>query len=172
MEGRSVAEGKPDAAVASSTQSEESVHVRLRRASERARKHKEERFNNLFSHLKVPLLREAYGEQLEKRLSELENRLHTGRWEVSPVRRVHIPKGDGKLRPLGIPSLEDKVVQQAVRMLLEPVYEADFLGFSFGGGSPVRETCTPGSVRGAARKGRPYRHRAAQRLDEGRAAAG
>jgi group II intron reverse transcriptase/maturase len=125
--------------------------VHLRRVSERAKAHKEERFNNLFSHLKVPLLREAYqrlrhgasagvdgttwaeyGEDLEKRLVGLQNRLHGGLYEPLPVRRVFIPKGDGKMRPLGIPALEDKIVQQAVRMLVEPVYEVEFLGFSYG----------------------------------------
>jgi RNA-directed DNA polymerase len=151
MEGRGAAKGKPVAAMASSTQREESVHAFLRRVGERARAHKEERFNNLFSRLTVPLLREAYGllepraasgvdgmtwkgygEGLEERLADLEERLHRGRYEPPPVRRVYIPKGDGKMRPLGVPALEDKIVQQAARMLLEPVYEASFLGFSYG----------------------------------------
>jgi group II intron reverse transcriptase/maturase len=137
--------------MASSTQREESVRVHLRRVGERARAHKEERFNNLFHRLTVPLLREAYhllrpgaaagtdgmtwveyGEKLEERLAGLEERLHAQRYEPQPVRRVFIPKGDGKMRPLGVPSLEDKIVQQAARMLLEPIYEASFLGFSYG----------------------------------------
>jgi RNA-directed DNA polymerase len=159
MEGRGVAQGKPDAAMASSTQREESVHVHLRRVSERARARKEEKFNNLFSYLRVPLLREAfgrlrpdaaagadgmtweeYGEQLEARLVDLEERLHRGRYEPQPVRRVYIPKGGGKMRPLGVPSLEDKIVQSAVRMLMEPVYEATFLGVA---GHSMRTTRTP-----------------------------
>lgn len=151
VEGRSVAKGKPGAAGASPTQGGQDVYVHLHRVGERAKAHKEERFNNLFSHLTVPLLREAYhrlqrgasagvdgttwaeyGENLEKGLAGLQDRLHSGRYEPLPVRRVFIPKGDGRMRPLGIPSLEDKIVQQAVRMLVEPVYEAEFLGFSHG----------------------------------------
>ena len=71
---------------------------------------------------------DEYGERLDERLLDLENRIHRGSYHPQPVRRVHIPKGDGRTRPLGIPALEDKIVQQAVRMVLEPIYEAEFVG--------------------------------------------
>jgi RNA-directed DNA polymerase len=73
-----------------------------------------------------------YGERLGERLLDLQDRIHRGSYHPLPVRRVHIPKGDGRTRPLGIPALEDKLVQQAVRMVLEPIYEATFVGFSYG----------------------------------------
>ena len=69
-----------------------------------------------------------YGEHLDERLRDLQDRIHRGSYHPQPVRRVHIPKGDGRTRPLGIPALEDKIVQQAVRMVLEPIYEAMFSG--------------------------------------------
>ena len=67
---------------------------------------------------------DEYGERLDERLLDLQDRVHRGSYHPQPVRRVHIPKGDGRTRPLGIPALEDKIVQQAVRMVLEPIYEA------------------------------------------------
>jgi len=73
-----------------------------------------------------------YGEHLDERLIDLESRVHRGGYLPQPVLRVHIPKGDGKTRPLGIPAVEDKIVQQATRMILEPIYEAEFIGFSYG----------------------------------------
>jgi group II intron reverse transcriptase/maturase len=75
---------------------------------------------------------DTYAEKLGERLRDLRDRVHRGSYHPHPVRRVNIPKADGGTRPLGIPALEDKVVQQAVRMLLEPIYEATFLGFSYG----------------------------------------
>jgi group II intron reverse transcriptase/maturase len=74
----------------------------------------------------------AYAEDLEGNLSALLTRLKAGTYRAPPVRRVHIPKGDGKTRPLGIPTFEDKVLQRAVVMLLEPIYEQDFYDFSYG----------------------------------------
>jgi RNA-directed DNA polymerase len=73
-----------------------------------------------------------YGERLDERLVDLENRVHRGSYHPQPVRRVLIAKGDGKMRPLGIPALEDKIVQQAARMMLEPILEAEFIGLSYG----------------------------------------
>lgn len=74
----------------------------------------------------------TYEQDLEANLRELRERVHTGRYRPQPVRRVFIPKADGGQRPLGVPSLEDKIVQGAVAEVLSAVYEADFLGFSYG----------------------------------------
>jgi RNA-directed DNA polymerase len=76
---------------------------------------------------------EAYAEDLENNLQSLLDRFKSGLYRAPPVRRVHIPKGDGKkTRPLGIPTLEDKVLQRAVLMVLNAVYEQDFLPCSHG----------------------------------------
>lgn len=75
----------------------------------------------------------AYAEDLEGNLQSLLDRFKSGQYKAPPVRRVHIPKGDGqKTRPIGIPTFEDKVLQRAVTMVLESVYEQDFRDFSFG----------------------------------------
>lgn len=74
-----------------------------------------------------------YEAQLEANLSGLLERFKSGRYRAPPVKRVYIPKGDGKrTRPIGIPTLEDKVLQRAVVMVLEPVYEQQFLDCSYG----------------------------------------
>lgn len=151
VEGRGAANGKLGERNTHRTQDRESVLTYLERVGERARQKKGEKFDNLLSHIKVPLLREAYqrlnkkaasgvdeetwvqyGEDLDARLADLQDRVHRGSYHPQPVRRVYIPKGDGRMRPLGIPALEDRLLQQAVRMILEPIYEADFLGFSYG----------------------------------------
>src|SRR5215203_696628 len=75
---------------------------------------------------------ESYAQDLERNLAELLERAKSGEYRAPPVRRVHIPKGDGQSRPLGIPTFEDKVLQRAVAMLLEAVYEQDFLDCSYG----------------------------------------
>ena len=74
----------------------------------------------------------AYANDLDTRLSDLKERAKAGTYYAPPVRRAYIPKGDGRMRPLGIPTFEDKVLQRAVAMLLEPVYEHDFLECSHG----------------------------------------
>jgi retron-type reverse transcriptase len=68
-----------------------------------------------------------YGQNLEANLQDLHTRLKEKRYRHQPVRRVHIPKGQGKTRPIGIAAFEDKVVQDAVREVLEVIYEQDFL---------------------------------------------
>ena len=73
-----------------------------------------------------------YGENLESNLSGLSERLKRGAYRVKPSRRVYIPKDDGRQRPLGIASLEDKIVQRAAVNVMNAIYEQDFLGFSYG----------------------------------------
>ncbi len=73
-----------------------------------------------------------YEENLEDNLQDLWRRMKDGRYVAPPVRRVHIPKGEGKTRPIGIPTFEDKVAQRAVSMVLEAVYEQDFYDCSYG----------------------------------------
>jgi group II intron reverse transcriptase/maturase len=75
---------------------------------------------------------EAYEANLEANLVDLLNRIKSGRYKAPPVRRTYIPKADGSQRPLGIPTFEDKVAQRAIVMVLEAVYEQDFLSCSYG----------------------------------------
>jgi group II intron reverse transcriptase/maturase len=75
---------------------------------------------------------EEYARDLEKNLEALCARFRTGSYRAPPVRRVHIPKGDGRTRPIGVPTFEDKLLQRAVAMLLEPIYEQDFHPGSYG----------------------------------------
>jgi len=73
-----------------------------------------------------------YGQDLVANLRDLHDRVRSGRYQARPSRRAYIPKADGRPRPLGIAALEDKIVQRAVVEVLNAVYEADFLGFSYG----------------------------------------
>ena len=75
---------------------------------------------------------EDYGQDLAGNLRDLHDRVHSGRYQARPSRRAYIPKADGRLRPLGIAALEDKIVQRAVVGVLNAIYETDFLGFSYG----------------------------------------
>jgi len=116
-----------------------------------AQKDKEARFTALLHHVDLDRLRAAYralspkaaagvdgvtwqsyGQDLEANLRDLHARLHRGAYRARPSRRAYIPKADGRLRPLGIAALEDKIVQRAVVEILNAVYEVDFLGFSYG----------------------------------------
>jgi RNA-directed DNA polymerase len=122
--------------------------VGVRRA---ARRDKELRFTALLHHVTPELLKasyfalnrdaapgvdgetwKSYGQDLQARLTDLHDRVHRGSYRAKPSKRAWIPKPDGRQRPLGIAALEDKIVQQAVRTVLEPIYEEDFLGFSYG----------------------------------------
>jgi len=151
VEGRPAAEGKSARRNAPPTQRGTGALTALERIGQRAKDKPAEKWTNLLSHLRVPLLEEAYrrlhkhaaagvdavtwaeyGERLGERLRDLEDRIHRGSYHPQPVRRVHVPKGDGGTRPLGLPALEDKLVQQAARMVLEPIYEAEFVGLSYG----------------------------------------
>jgi retron-type reverse transcriptase len=89
----------------------------------------------------------AYGEALEMNLQGLSDRLKRGAYRAKPVRRGYIPKPDGRQRPLGVTTLQDKIVQRATVMVLNAIYETDFLGFSYG----FRWASRTGSVPGAAR---------------------
>ena len=123
----------------------------LLRVVERARREPEGRFHSLAHLIEVPALerafhrlradaavgvdgvsKEDYGQELEANLVELHKRLKAKRYRHQPLRRVHIPKGGGRTRPIGISAVEDKVVQGALREVLEAVYEQDFLECSYG----------------------------------------
>jgi retron-type reverse transcriptase len=76
--------------------------------------------------------KEKYGQNLEDNLGDLHARLVTKRYRHQPIRRVHIPKDKSKTRPIGISAFEDKLVQDAVREVLEAIYEQEFLDCSYG----------------------------------------
>ena len=123
----------------------------LLRVAERAKRDSDARFNSLahlvdeealgraYSRIRKDaavgvdgITKEQYGQQLEENLLGLHERLKSMRYRHQPIRRVHIPKANGKKRPIGISSVEDKIVQGALREVLEAVYEQDFLECSYG----------------------------------------
>ena len=150
-EGSSGIERNAELQSTSRTQSREAVSQAQARIREAVRRNPKEKLTALLHHVSVDVLRAAfyglkrsaapgidgqtwdqYAENLETNLAGLHARVHTGAYRALPVRRRFIPKADGRQRPLGITAIEDKIVQGAVVAILTPVYEAEFLGFSYG----------------------------------------
>ena len=152
MEGRGLAKGNLPQQNASRTPSRTDALSALERVRQAAAKDKKLQFTALLHHIyNLETLRMAYfslkkeaapgvdgetwrhyGEQLEVHLQDLSERLKRGAYRAKPVRRVYIPKADGRQRPLGVTALEDKIVQRAAVEVLNAIYETDFLGFSHG----------------------------------------
>jgi len=133
------------------TQCRGSVSQRLERVRNAARQRKKEKFTALLHHIDFDLLLESflalkrgaaagvdkvtwedYDIQVQENIQDLHKRVQSGAYRALPVRRVFIPKADGRQRPLGIAALEDKIVQRATAAVLNAIYEEDFLGFSYG----------------------------------------
>ena len=123
----------------------------LQGVREAARRDRRQKFTNLLHQVTAELLRASFFElkkqaapgidgetwqdyavDLERRIKDLHDRIHCGRYRAKPSKRSYIPKSDGTMRPLGIAALEDKVVQQATRTVLECIDEQAFVGFSYG----------------------------------------
>lgn len=152
VEGRGLAKGNLREEGACRTQGRGDAKTNLERVREAAARDRRQKFTALLHHVyDIERLRSAYeginpkaaagidgetwkryGEQLEGNLRDLSERLKRGAYRASPVRRVLIAKSDGGQRPLGVPVLEDKIVQRAVAEVLNAIYETEFAGFSYG----------------------------------------
>ena len=152
VEGSGPAKGNSTWQTTPRTQSREGVQRALGRVRQVAMTDKKMRFTSLMHHVyNLDTLREAYfglkrdaapgvdgqtwqqyGQDLEVNLQVLSEKLKRGAYRAKPVRRAYIPKADGRQRPLGVTTMEDKLVQRATTEVLNAVYETDFLGFSYG----------------------------------------
>ncbi len=151
VEERGLAKGNTDSTTRPGRRAGSGVTNGLDRVRQAARKEMDARFTALLHHVDLNRLRAAYwairpqaaagvdgvtwaayGQDLEANLSDLHRRVHAGAYRASPSRRAYILKADGRQRPLGIATLEDKVLQRAVVEVLNAIYEVDFLGFSYG----------------------------------------
>jgi len=151
VEGRGRRDMEPSGGKITRPQTLGTISTKLARIAELAREDRSRSFRSLAHYIDIEWLREAYrrtrkdgatgvdgqgaeeyAENLEENLQRLLDRFKSGTYRAPPVRRVHIPKGDGRTRPLGIPTFEDKLLQRAVVMALGAVYEQDFLDCSCG----------------------------------------
>src|SRR3954454_12625705 len=151
VEGRGPVEGNAASETRSGRSAGTSAPSDLDRVRRAAQKDKDARFTALLHHVDVDRLRAAYwairpkaapgvdgvtwtgyGADLGANLRDLHDRVHAGRYRARPSRRVFIAKADGRLRPLGVAALEDKILQRALVEVLNAIYEVDFLGFSYG----------------------------------------
>src|SRR6185503_18395849 len=152
VEQRGLAKGNPRRQNTSRAQDREVVQSALSRIRQAAVKDKQVKFTSLMHHIyDLSMMREAYyglkrdaapgvdgetwrqyGENLENNLADLSVRLRRGAYRAKAVLRRFITKDDGRQRPLGVTALEDKIAQRATVMVLNGIYETDFLGFSYG----------------------------------------
>lgn len=151
VEGRGGTKGNAELQNTVRTQSRAAVSHAQERIREAVNRNKKEKLTALLHHVTIDFIRtaflslkrraaagidgvtwEQYAEDLDNNIRDLHRRLHSGAYRAMPARRTYIPKADGKQRPLGIAAMEDKIIQAAVVMLLTPIYEAEFLGFSYG----------------------------------------
>src|SRR5262250_3201821 len=152
MEGNGLAKGNLPQQNASRTPSRQDAPSALERVRQAAKQDRKLRFTALLHHIyNLDTLRMAYfslkkeaapgvdgetwrhyGEELERNLQDLSGRLKRGAYRGKPVRRVYIPKADGRQRPLGVTALEDKIIQRTAVEVMNAIYETDFLGFSYG----------------------------------------
>ena len=151
MERRGGIKGKAELQSTARTRSRAAVSQAQARIRGAVNRNGKEKLTALLHHVNVDVLRAAffalkrraapgidvvtwedYEQAREPNLASLYRRLHAGAYRALPSRRTYIPKADGRQRPLGVAALEDKIVQAAVVIILTPIYEAEFLGFSYG----------------------------------------